>query len=258
VAEREEERARLREQRHATESEEAQAQHRRRVIQYSSLAAFLGVVIVAVLIAVSQSGGGGDEGGGSTPSDLKGVDRVNAELQGTPQSGATLGDANATVTVTEFGDPQCTACKFFAESVAPQLISEQVATGDVKLEYRPWLIIGPDSKPAAAAALAAGEQDRFWTFLQIFYANQGPENSGYVTDAFLESVAKAAGVSDIDRWNQDRDESKWDAEFSKNDTDATTLGFGGTPSILVSGPKGQKPLAGFQLNEITSAVEQVK
>jgi protein-disulfide isomerase len=257
VAEREEERARLREQRQATESEEAEAQHRRRVVQYASLAAFLGVVIVAVLIAVSQSGGG-DEGGGSTPSDLRGVDRVNAELQGIPQSGATLGDANATVTVTEFGDPQCTACKSFAESVAPQLISEQVAAGDVKLEYRPWLIIGPDSKPAAAAALAAGEQDRFWSFLQIFYANQGAENSGYVTDAFLESVAKAAGVSDIDQWNQDRDESKWDAEFSKNDTDATALGFGGTPSILVSGPKGQKPLAGFQLNEITSAVEQVR
>ena len=73
--------------------------------------------------------------------------------------------------------------------------------GKVKYEFRPYLIIGPDSKPAMRAVLAAGEQDRFWNFLQLFYLNQGGENSGYVTDSFLTGIAKGAGVPDIDKWN---------------------------------------------------------
>ena len=53
------------------------------------------------------------------------------------------------------------------------LISSEVRPGKVKYEFRPYLIIGPDSKPAMRAALAAGEQNRFWQFLQLFYLNQG-------------------------------------------------------------------------------------
>ena len=115
------------------------------------------------------------------------------------------------MTVIEFGDPQCTGCKFFSEHVAPDLISSEVKPGNVKYEFRPYLIIGPDSKPAMKAALAAGDQGRFWNFLQLFYLNQGGENSGYVTDAFLTSIARGAGVPDIDKWNTDRNDPKWDA-----------------------------------------------
>ena len=38
------------------------------------------------------------------------------------------------------------------------------------------------------------EQGRLWPFLEAFYAAQGAENSGYVTDDFLRDVAKAAGA----------------------------------------------------------------
>ena len=119
--------------------------------------------------------------------------------------------------MTEYGDPQCSVCKLFSEQVAPDLISSEVKTGNVKYDYQPYLIIGPDSKPAMRAALAAGEQGRFWNYLQLFYSNQGGENSGYVTDDFLTSIAKAAGVPDIDKWNQSRNDSKWDAIIQGRD-----------------------------------------
>jgi protein-disulfide isomerase len=107
------------------------------------------------------------------------------------------------------------------------------------------------------AVLAAGEQNRFWNYLQLFYLNQGEENSGYVTDDFLTSIAKAAGVPDIDKWNQSRNSSQWDSIISQGTTDAEGFGFNGTPSLVAEGPKGTQTIKGFSLSEIQAAIQQV-
>ena len=255
MADREQERERLRQERLAAEGADAQQARRRRMVQLGSLAAFAAIAVIVALIVISQSGS--DDKSTTPPANVAGASRVAAELQGIPQQGEVLGDSSAPVTVTEFGDPQCPVCAAFAEQIAPQLIASEVKTGKVKYEYRPWVIIGPDSKPASKAAYAAGVQNRFWHFIQLFYANQGQENSGYVTDAFLEKIATAAGVPDIAKWNQDRNDPKWDTMLTQNNSEAQSLGFTGTPSILVTGPNGQVPLKGFQLPEIESAIQQV-
>ncbi len=97
-------------------------------------------------------------------------------------------------TVVEFGDLQCPVCKDYSEQILPEVIEGPVRSGDAKLEFRNWTIIGPDSEDAAKAALAASEQGRYWSFITLFYRNQGAENSGYVSDSFLEAVAEGAGV----------------------------------------------------------------
>lgn len=230
-----------------------QGEQRRRTVQYASLGTFLAIVVVAVLIAVSQSGGGSK----SPPSDLRGASQVSSQLQGIPQNGTVLGDPNAKVTVVEFGDLQCPICREFSSQEAPQLIS-QARQGQIKYELRIWPIIGPQSKPAGEAALAAAAQARYWQFVQLFYANQGSENSGYVTDTFLESIAKGAGVPDINRWNADRKSGRFDAVLAKNNSDAGSLGFSGTPSVLVQGPNGHKPFGGNTvptLAEIEAAIK---
>jgi protein-disulfide isomerase len=255
---RHDERERLRAERQAVESQDAAQLARKRRIQYLSLAAFAAVAVIVALIVISQSGGGDDNS--SPPANVAGAQQVDAQLKGLPQSGSTLGESSAPVTVVEYGDPQCSSCKAFSESVAPQLISGEVQGGSVKYEFRPFLIIGPDSKPAMKAALAAGDQGRFWNFLQLFYLNQGGENSGYVTDDFLTRIAKGAGVPDIDKWNTDRNDSKWDAVIQQGSSQADSFGFTGTPSILVQGPNGQRPIGGGTiptLAQIQAAIQQV-
>ncbi len=253
---RHEERERLRAERQAAESQDTSAAlARKRRIQYLSLAAFGAVAVIVALIVISQSGGDNTD----TPTNVgnvKGVAQVNSELHGLSQSGQTLGDTGAPVTLTEFGDPQCPVCKEFSEQIAPQVISSEVRSGNVKFIYEPYLIIGPDSKPAMKAILAAGEQDKYWNYLQLFYANQGGENSGYVTDEFLTSLAQAAGL-DVDKWNGSRNSSKWDAVIAKGTTDAEGFGFNGTPSLVAQGPNGTKTVNGFGLSEIQAAIQQV-
>jgi protein-disulfide isomerase len=254
---RDQERERLRAERQAAESQDAAQLARKRRVQYLTIAGFAAVAVIVALVVISQSGGGNSNNTVTNTGNVRGVAEVNSELQGLSQSGQTLGDSSAPVTVTEFGDPQCPVCKAFSEQVAPQLISSEVKTGKVKYTYQPYLIIGPDSKPAMQAALAAGEQGKFWNFLQLFYLNQGEENSGYVTDDFLTSIAQAAGVPDIGKWNTSRNSSQWDSIISKGTADAEGFGFNGTPSLVAQGPKSTQAINGFSLSEIQAAIQQV-
>lgn len=216
----------------------------------------LAVIVVVALIAISQSGGGG--GGGGSAALITDVDLIAKQLQGIPQHGQVLGDPKAKVTVVEYGDPQCPVCKEFSEQVVPSLISGPVRSGQADYEFKPWLIIGPQSKPAAEAALAAGEQGRFFNFIGLFYRNQGVENSGYVTDAFLNAVAKGAGVPDLGTWNTERTASKWSSVLSGINAEANQLGFSGTPSVLVKGPGGRKLLTNIPSEaEIVAAIKAV-
>ncbi len=34
-------------------------------------------------------------------------------------------------------------------------------------------------------------QKKFWNFIELVYANQGAEDSGYATDSFLKAIAAA-------------------------------------------------------------------
>jgi protein-disulfide isomerase len=255
---REDERERLRAERQAAESRDAADVQRQRRLQYLIIGGFAAIAVIVALIVISQSGGGSSDN--KPPSNVAGASQANSELQGIPQQGQVLGQSSAAVTVVEYGDPQCSSCKFFSQNVAPQLISSEVQPGHAKYEFRPFLIIGPDSKPAMKAALAAGDQGKFWNYLQIFYANQGGENSGYVTDGFLTNIAKAAGVPDIGKWNTDRNDPKWDATIQQGSSQADSLGFTGTPSILVEGPKGQKAIGGSTiptLQQVQAAIQEV-
>lgn len=214
-----------------------EADRRKHLLQLAAGAVFLAVAVVLVLIVVNATSGGD---GGDTK--LEGVKEVNRSLKGIPQSGMLLGDPKATVELAEFADLQCPYCKGFTEDILPPVVENQVKKGEVKVSFRNFIVIGEQSLPAGAAALAAGAQGRGWNFVELFYRNQGAEDSGYADDAFLEAIAKGAGVKDIGRWNSERAEFTADVEATS--AEAQQLGFTGTPSLAVEGPQsdGLEPI----------------
>jgi protein-disulfide isomerase len=219
-----------REDRLRAEGESEQGDRRKRLLQIGSAAAFVVVAVVLVLIVVSAN----ETSGGDA--NLEDVGLVKSQLRVIPQSGMTLGDPQAKVTLLEFGDLQCPVCKGFAEEIIPAVIDSKVRGGEAKIEFRNYTIISQESIPAGAAAIAAGKQGHGWSFIELFYRNQGPEDSGYVTDEFLTEIARGAGVSDIARWNQDRKSSATLAEVERTSEEAEELEFTGTPSFAVEGP----------------------
>ena len=205
-------------------------ERRKKLLQLGSAAGFLAVVVVAVLIVVSQS----QTSGGDTSLEDTGL--VAGQLKGIPQNGMVLGQPRAKVTLVEFGDLQCPACKGFSEEVVPDVIDSKVRSGEAKIDFRNYTIISQESIPAGAAAIAAGRQGRGWDFVELFYRNQGAEASGYVTDAFLTEIARGAGVPNVASWNKARESAQVLAEVERTTAEAQRLGFTGTPSFAVEGP----------------------
>ncbi len=225
---------------------------RERLIKLASAAAFLTVVGVAVLIVISGSNSGGDAG------NIVDVEEVEADLAGIPQRGMVLGKPSAKVTVIEFGDLQCPFCRGYSEEILPRVIENRVRGGEAKLDFRNFTIIGPQSKPAGAAAIAAGAQGRGWNFVELFYRNQGSEDSGYADDKFLTAIARAAGVPNLARWNRERKSQAAITRVEATSAEAEGLGFSGTPSFALEGPatKGVKSIGTPEsLGGLESAIE---
>ena len=147
-----------------------------------------------------------------------------------------LGEPSAKVTLLEFGDLQCPVCKGYAEEVMPQVIENQVRNGEAKLDFRNYTIIGPQSTPAGAAAIAAGEQGRGWNFVELFYRNQGIEALGLRDRRLPDRDRQAAGVPDIAKWESDRKSKRVLGEVEASTAEAEQLGFTGTPTFAVKGP----------------------
>ncbi|HEX5592061.1 MAG TPA: thioredoxin domain-containing protein [Solirubrobacterales bacterium] len=225
----------------------AEPDRRQRLLQMAAGAAFLVLAVVLVLIVVNSSGGSGGDA-----ANIEGAAEVDSLLAGIPQEGMVLGDPKAPVELIEFGDLQCPVCAGYAEEFLPPIIENQVKKGEVKIDFRNLTIIGEESVPAGAATLAAGEQGRGWNYLDLFYKNQGEERSGYVTDEFMEAVAKAAGVKDVAKWNEDR--KQLNGEVEKTTAEAQDLGYNATPSFAIEGP-GTKGLELLGTPESTGALE---
>lgn len=233
MSSRQQQKAHARAEREAGEREAAlAAQRRRRLWQLGAAVSFAAAVVAAILVV---TGSGSDEpatGGGSA---VAGVADSRRMLEGIPQDGASLGDPKAPVVLTEFADLQCPFCRAYDADALPDIIERYVRPGQLRLELRLLRFIGDDSDRAARAAQAAATRDRMWNFVDLFYRNQGQENSGYADDAFLSRLARAAGVSPrlvLDGLKA----PALDAPLRTAEAEAQAAGVNSTPSFLI-GPK---------------------
>jgi protein-disulfide isomerase len=233
LASRKEQREQARAEREAREAtERAQAQRRTRMFQLGgALVAAAAIVVVLVVI----SSGGSSKKGGSATGDATGAQQAAQLLKGIPQQGTTLGNPKAPVTLEEFADLQCPFCRDYTINTFPSLVAKYVRSGKVKMVFQNYAFIGPDSLNAARAAEAAGKQNKLWNFIDVFYNNQGTENTDYVTDAFLTKIAKGAGV-DPQKMLTDRTDPKIDQAIALAQQSAQQAGVNSTPTFLLKKP----------------------
>lgn len=207
----------------------------------------LAVAIVAVLIAVSSGGNSGATGLQKGKAQSQTVAAVNRLLAGIPQSGATLGSPKAPVTMTYYGDLECPICRDFTLSGGfPQLVANEVRAGKVKVIYKSFETATQDPtvfKTQQVAALAAGQQQHFWNFTELFYHEQGAEGSGYVNESYLQGLANQVTGLDVSKWSSDRASGTLSTQVAADEQAGTTAGVQGTPTLVFAGPKGSTATA---------------
>lgn len=156
------------------------------------IAAGAAAIVVIGLVAASVLLRGGDSGSEASTTD--GAGQVSTLLDGIPQDRTLLGSPDAKVTMIQFEDLQCPICGRYQQEVFPGVIDEYVKPGKVKLRFVGLAFLGPDSEKALLHVIAAGEQGKLWQFADALYANQGDENSGWVTDDLLKQISGDLGL----------------------------------------------------------------
>jgi protein-disulfide isomerase len=200
---------------------------RRRYLAVGGLAGLL----AAALIAVSVLGARG--GQSASAEELSGNDAATL-LQGIPQRGSTLGRPTAPVTLTEFADLQCPYCAQWSQQAFAEIVRDYVRPGKVRIVFGGLAFIGPDSEQALRFAAAAGRQGRLWHVVDLLYANQGAENSGWANEELLREVGAAVPGLRVEQALGETSSPAVDRQLAAAQDLSTRLGVRGTPAFAAA------------------------
>ena len=189
------------------------------------LAFAVAVAAAAALVVVSLvARGGGEPTTISTPV---------VDLAGIPQEGPVLGAPEAKVTLIEYADLQCPACRHYALEIFPAIVDADVRNGLVKTEFRGFPFIGPDSVKAQRFVLAAGLQNKLWQLQESLYRHQGKENAGWVTDDLLRELAAEIPGLDVEKLFADAESADIASQAQTGFKEAQEAGIPGTPTFFI-------------------------
>jgi protein-disulfide isomerase len=223
--------------------EDAAAAGAVRRARLTQLGIVVAVVVVAVVVILVATGGGkgktppkvGSNGANET------TKQVASLLDGIPQSGNALGSPTAPVTLKYFGDLECPICQKFTLGALPTIIQKWVRAGKLRIEYHSLETATrePETfKLQQVAAYAAGKQNKAWYFIETFYHEQGEEDSGYVTEKYIQGIAGQVPGLDLATWTADRSDPELANEVATDAQLANNNGFTGTPSFLIGASGG--------------------
>ncbi len=226
-----------------------QQERRRTILTGAIIIAGIALVITALIIIRTQAA-------------VSGI--VVPDFYDYPEQtdGNSMGDPDAPVQVVEFSDFQCSACEFFHDETLAQVVENYVATGEVYFTYRSFPVIDArtarkESQTAALASYCAAEQDRFWEYHDMLFANRIGENAGSFTVPRLEAMADLLGLDSS--FNRCLAEERYLDRLNQDILHGRELGVNSTPSFLINGKLvvGALPFEQFAA-EIEQALAEVE
>lgn len=168
-----------------------------------------------------------------------------------------IGEVNAPVVVAYWYDYQCPFCKKVEGDVFPQLVSDYVNTGKVKIVFKGYPVLGQDSYSAALAerGIWATYPGQFYEWHKQMFEKQDAENSGWGNRQDILALAKSLGM------DSDKLDKLIVANAAANQKDlqadleeGQAYGVTGTPSFMI----GKKLIVGsVPYAQIKAAVDVV-
>lgn len=152
------------------------------------------------------------------------------------------GNPNAVVTVQEFSDIQCPACRTVHLQLVPALLQEYGERIRFEFRHFPLQSIHPMALRAAMASECAADQGQFWEYIDLAYVQQSALSA--------DVLSLWAGELGMDTALFDRclrSEAKRDVVM-QDYSEARKLNLRGTPTFLVNGKE-------VPTNELPQAIE---
>jgi protein-disulfide isomerase len=158
-------------------------------------------------------------------------DPVPVATAGSPS----LGPENAAITLVEFSDFQCPFCYKAAAELAATL---KAFPTQVRLVFREYpLESHSQAALAAAAAIAAHRQGKFWQLHDVLFANRQNLSKPAIT-----AMASKLGL-DMKRFEADWSSKETAAVIARDVQDGDRAGVEGTPTVFINGKRYHGPLA---------------
>ena len=162
-----------------------------------------------------------------------------------------LGNADARITIIEWGDYQCEFCHRFHENTLDTIKEKYVDTGAVNIVFRDFVLNGPDSELAALASHCAEDQGMFWEYHDTLYENWGGERTGWITNDSLLALAVSLDL-DIAEFNSCLDSKSHIDRVRESTRYGKSIDISATPTFLISNGedvikiRGAQPAASFE------------
>ena len=216
------------------------------------IAIILAAVIIALAFIFFHGGSAVQQAATSGQPTAPAVNIANVKTDGEPY----IGSASAPVTMALFFDYQCPFCKQFDTTVLPQLYANYVQTGKLRIVFKDFDFLGPDSITASefARAVWALYPNDFYAWYEAVFTAQGEESR--TADATylpgLEKITATIPGIDVSKvvalMNQNK--SQYDTIITNDFTEGQSYGIQGTPSVIV----GTTLLQGAQTYASVSAL----
>jgi protein-disulfide isomerase len=154
--------------------------------------------------------------------------KFNTPIIPNPSTDHILGPDDAKVTLVEYGDFECPACRQAHPAV--KFILDHFE-GDVRFVFRhfPLREVHPLAEAAAEAAEAAGAQGKFWEFYDSLF-----DLHGHLDSEHLMRYASQLGLN-VPRLTADLTDSVYRQRVQEHITSGQRLGIRGTPAFFVNG-----------------------
>jgi len=154
--------------------------------------------------------------------------RLNTPVGDSPVKGS----ASAPVTVVEFSDFQCPYC---ARSVAIIRALGKKYGDKVRFVFKHYPLerIHPVARSAAKAAMAAGEQGKFWEYHDMLMAKQAEWKKGDANKHYAR-YAKQLGMNE-EKFRKDMKTPAYEKKINSDIALAKKLGVQSTPTFFVNG-----------------------
>lgn len=188
---------------------------------------FLAVVavVIAALIGVFALASDGENGQNGSSSS-----QASSHAQGAGNKGVTL---------IEYGDFQCPACKQFYPLV--KQVKEEYGD-DITFQFRnfPLTQIHPNAMAAHRAAEAAARQDKFFEMHDLLYENQDSWSPLPDPTSVFEGFAKQLNL-DIEVFKSDVASEEVAATINADIKAGQEAGANSTPTFVINGQKIENP-----------------
>ncbi len=162
-----------------------------------------------------------------------------------------LGNADASITIIEWGDYECEFCHRFHENTLGTIKEKYVDSGAVNIVFRDFVLNGPDSELAALASHCAEDQGMFWEYHDTLYENWGGERTGWITNDSLLALAVSLDL-DITEFNSCMDSKSHIDRVRESTRYGKSIDISATPTFLISNGedvitiRGAQPAASFE------------